>query len=217
MKYLQINILMLSVMALVIWIKCSLDNQDCHPDFFEKADSNIFFDQVFIDPIPVPILDTMYCGYTIKFLFWVDTSLGNKKEIFVGKIYYNNDAIYYQPDSNNLNFKLFDFSSNIDTNSRLIPINRQMLEAKQLGFHYKWNCIASPKICKLVIYDVGFLYDHDDLTILASKDYGIVGVYISYRKKSEIKKEYIISYIGDILIFNQDLNTIMFERFYGYE
>jgi hypothetical protein len=195
---------------------CESNQTDCQAVFFNNAEQRSFFNQLLITPERLIFSDSIYCGYDIEFSFWVETHFGRESKILDGKLFFKNNAIYYRYDSIPSDFKLFDFSSKVDSSIRKFPIDKRILNAKQLSNHYKWNQKISSKICKLKIYETSLLVNGDALTIFCSKEFGITGSYVSYIRASD-SKEYILSYVGDILIFNHNLDNLFFERFNGVD
>ncbi len=212
-RYIAVYLLLFN---LIISNTCNYFQNNSKANFFNNAEQRSFFNQLSITPERLMFSDSIYFGYDIEFSFWVETNFNRESKILDGKLFFKENAIYYICDSIPSQLKLFDFSSKLDTSTIKFPLNGRILNAKQLSNHYKWNHKVSSKICKLKIYDTDFLVSGDALTIFCSKEFGIIGAYVSYISTSN-SKEYIISYVGDILIFNHDLNSIFFERYNGVD
>jgi len=204
---------------------CRDKEESCTPSFFRHYKENQLCGLIRITPELLKTRDSVSCSYRIIFPFWEEVDrVDNPRFVFNGYLTSVGNMVYYSLEDDTASNKIFDFSTTIkpdhkDTSLLFLKINDVAKQHKIMLDAIDYHRPLKSMIFKYKLMGISLLNPNDNLTILVSPNHGIIGAYVSFINSGSILngKEYVVTYIGDIMPFSLFRSGAIFEKFQGYE
>lgn len=211
----------LLLLPILLFSTCTeAPERTCTPDFFQEYANTPILSSLKMYPQHFTENGEDRCGMYIDFKFWLGPDSG-KKQIFKGLLVSHGDSVLYRRDGDSTFCKLFDFSfvspKDSSNNTSTIPWKDSTRTMVVTDNNYQISTNSS--ILEYKIQGLGLFDVTETLTLYVSRDFGIIGAYVSLPPYSDkYNQQIIVAYMGDIMLYNLRIGKdFELQNNYGYE
>ena len=219
------KIVLVWFLSICLISSCQDKEEGCMSNFFEEYKGNQMCGLITLAPEVIAFQDTLVCGFRFIFPFWEEVDrVSTPKYIFNGYLISVGNSVHYSNGDRYGFSKIFELNTATkpvyrDTSLISLKLNERIQQYRILVEEIRYHRPLKSMIFKYKILNTSLLTPHDNLTLLVSPKYGIIGAYVSFINSGHVAHgaEYVMTYIGDIMPFSLFSDGVIFEKFQGYE